>query len=238
MDLAREIYEGDEQDSDDVYKMQEITRLLKEQSFWSELVMLTTPNRPMAKSNNVVCIFLLMMLITLTFNILLTLSMSLYYTLGFIILLVSLDAICFIRASQSDQIYIKKNQDLEFINLLETFDSESLCPTCEVIRLPRSRHCNICNKCVDRYDHHCPWINNCVGKSNHLSFFFHLVLIVIYCLTSVIVSIQVLCAPMLNEEETAQSSQQLQKHVEGIFVIVNLSLGVVFGILVGILLVY
>ena len=42
-----------------------------------------------------------------------------------------------------------------------------MCPDCEVLRTPRSRHCAICNKCVERFDHHCPWINNCVGIHNH-----------------------------------------------------------------------
>lgn len=45
-----------------------------------------------------------------------------------------------------------------------------LCPDCEVIRTKRSRHCNICNRCVERFDHHCPWINNCVGAGNHIYF--------------------------------------------------------------------
>lgn len=45
-----------------------------------------------------------------------------------------------------------------------------LCPECFVIKTPRSKHCNVCNKCVERYDHHCPWINNCVGINNHNSF--------------------------------------------------------------------
>lgn len=45
-----------------------------------------------------------------------------------------------------------------------------MCPDCEVLRTPRSRHCAICNKCVERFDHHCPWINNCVGIHNHNSF--------------------------------------------------------------------
>lgn len=42
-----------------------------------------------------------------------------------------------------------------------------LCPECYVIKTPRSKHCSVCNKCVERYDHHCPWINNCIGVKNH-----------------------------------------------------------------------
>jgi hypothetical protein len=39
-----------------------------------------------------------------------------------------------------------------------------------VIKTARSRHCAICDRCVERYDHHCPWINNCVGIKNHNAF--------------------------------------------------------------------
>ena len=57
-----------------------------------------------------------------------------------------------------------KGDSLDFLELLENFEANNLCPECIVLRTPRSRHCNICGKCVDRFDHHCPWINNCVGR--------------------------------------------------------------------------
>lgn len=33
-----------------------------------------------------------------------------------------------------------------------------------------SRHCLICDKCVVDYDHHCKWLNNCIGLANYKSF--------------------------------------------------------------------
>ena len=84
---------------------------------------------------------------------------------------------------------LKKDKELDFIKLLDTMEASSLCPDCEVIRTPRCRHCNLCNACVDRYDHHCPWVNNCIGKGNFAQFYTFIVVQSVYLFSIVVVSV-------------------------------------------------
>ncbi|KAL3266216.1 hypothetical protein HHI36_010398 [Cryptolaemus montrouzieri] len=46
----------------------------------------------------------------------------------------------------------------------------TICTRCETYRPPRAHHCRICKRCILRMDHHCPWINNCVGERNQKFF--------------------------------------------------------------------
>jgi DHHC palmitoyltransferase len=57
----------------------------------------------------------------------------------------------------------------------------SICDKCDSIRPPRCHHCRICNKCVLQFDHHCVWLNNCVGYNNVRSFILALVYITSGC---------------------------------------------------------
>jgi len=45
------------------------------------------------------------------------------------------------------------------------------CSICQVTVRLDSKHCWECNKCVANFDHHCPWLNNCIGALNYASFF-------------------------------------------------------------------
>ncbi|CAH1100976.1 unnamed protein product [Psylliodes chrysocephalus] len=61
------------------------------------------------------------------------------------------------------------------------------CEECRGYKAPRSHHCRKCGRCVLKMDHHCPWINNCVGWGNHAHFIFFLMFATLGCLQASII---------------------------------------------------
>jgi hypothetical protein len=60
-------------------------------------------------------------------------------------------------------------------------DLASFCATCKVWRPPRAHHCGCCKRCVLQFDHHCVWVNNCIGYHNYRSFVLLLAFLSIAC---------------------------------------------------------
>ena len=60
-------------------------------------------------------------------------------------------------------------------SLLE--DGWSICKKCDQPRPARAHHCRLCGFCVLKMDHHCPWLNNCVGHNNHRYFMLFIIYI-------------------------------------------------------------
>jgi palmitoyltransferase ZDHHC13/17 len=43
---------------------------------------------------------------------------------------------------------------------------QQLCVTCRIVRPLRSKHCAVTGRCIEVFDHYCPWVGNAIGKGN------------------------------------------------------------------------
>ncbi|XP_073004403.1 protein S-acyltransferase 24-like isoform X3 [Typha latifolia] len=98
--------------------------------------------------------------------------------------------VMFYRCSRKDPGYVKMNprnsrnirddEPLLKVDLgnpaLLAGNWSQLCASCKIVRPLRAKHCSTCDRCVEQFDHHCPWVSNCIGKKNKRDFFMFLLL--------------------------------------------------------------
>jgi len=59
-----------------------------------------------------------------------------------------------------------------------------VCRHCRTLKPVMAFHCSTCERCIVKMDHHCPWINNCVGINNQKVFILFLFYTALCCLYS------------------------------------------------------
>jgi len=103
----------------------------------------------------------------------------------------------------------------------------TICTRCETYRPPRAHHCRICKRCIRRMDHHCPWINNCVGERNQkyfIQFLLYIGILAIYSIALLIYTFIDNCAECNEDVPTKQKRMMhyiillLESSLFGLFV--------------------
>ena len=95
-------------------------------------------------------------------------------------LLLLLAGLSHLRCMLTDPGAIPKNS---YEMTFEDPDSSNIitCLRCSCIKPVRTHHCSICERCISKMDHHCPWVNNCVGLYTQKHFILFLFYIMLSC---------------------------------------------------------
>ena len=93
------------------------------------------------------------------------------------------------------------------------------CFQCYVVRPPRGHHCSICQGCILKMDHHCPWVNNCVGQFTQKFF-------ILFCFYSLLGCIEVLIIEFYYQHY--KSHFLFRGKLKTFFVIVQIFFNIIF----------
>lgn len=85
----------------------------------------------------------------------------------------------------TDQVvyYYKWSLHDKTISFIPDNDKFLFCLNCDSYCMATSKHCRVCNRCVNHFDHHCMWFNNCVGDKNYKLFFVSIISTFSYAVT-------------------------------------------------------
>ncbi|EPZ33521.1 Zinc finger, DHHC-type, palmitoyltransferase domain-containing protein, partial [Rozella allomycis CSF55] len=154
-----------------------------------------------------------------------------FYHILFVLLIVSYLKTCFVNPGcpSSSSMDFAPTGNPPSITRKEN-GKERYCRKCDAPKPDRCHHCSVCKKCVLKMDHHCPWVNNCVGFKNYKFFILFLWYLSLYCL-----SILIVLAPAIADVSRDLSKNWDTDNLQWMFCILGSGL---FGLTVFILLIY
>jgi len=100
------------------------------------------------------------------------------------------------------------------------------CRKCHKVKPDRCHHCRICQRCVLKMDHHCPWINNCVGFYNYKYFF-------LFILYALLILFWVSATSFLNFLRSCASDDVLDVGSSSFFIVLCWIYCTLFGVALG-----
>ena len=87
------------------------------------------------------------------------------------------------------------------------------CPYCRVKKTNTVKHCHVCKKCISGFDHHCNWIDNCVGENNKKAF----IIFVLITLLNLVFNIYICVTALDNTKKNKTGDYYFMKNFEVIW---------------------
>ena len=173
----------------EIKKKKNVVKILKKEKKICKCIIIKPPVQKIEKSYANIILFFILYGFSLTANIIILMpfineknTFWVYLITHIINFILYFILICYNPGVNKDKM-LKIGKEKFFLPIIEKGgEVKKYCPRCLVKKTKNMRHCFICDRCIDNFDHHCYWTNNCVGKSNYKIFIFF-VLINIFILS-------------------------------------------------------
>lgn len=71
------------------------------------------------------------------------------------------------RAPSAVQAHVPPPHSAQKVSVNGIHITTKFCHVCGIQRPPRCSHCRETDRCIERWDHYCPWVGNSIGRRNY-----------------------------------------------------------------------